>query len=168
MPIITVPTKDSCTFWWYFSNTDGEWTQYYTSDWNSSRTYDLTINTTLYSSWNCSATSEWSIVTTQDLVYMSENNITYWASLFNDLGIQKTISIGLNCGWLLCWWWSSTSPNGNTNITMNVLCSAYWYEWATSWSYTSHNISGNFMSGENDYWSGTIMSYRIASVTCTK
>ncbi len=51
MPSVTPPTRSGYTFGGYYSETDGNGTQYYTSSGTSTRTWDKTRATTLYAKW---------------------------------------------------------------------------------------------------------------------
>lgn len=51
MPYATAPTKDGYTFGGYYTSRNGQGTKYYSASMSSSRSWDKTVNTTLYAYW---------------------------------------------------------------------------------------------------------------------
>ena len=51
MPAITVPTRTGYTFGGYFSETEGNGTQYYNANGTSARTWNIANDATLYAKW---------------------------------------------------------------------------------------------------------------------
>ena len=53
MPSITVPTRSGYTFGGYYTEVNGDGTQYYKADGTSAKNWDKTGDTTLYAKWTC-------------------------------------------------------------------------------------------------------------------
>ena len=62
MPSITVPTRSGYTFGGYYTETNGNGTQYYTASGASARAWDIANATTLYAKWTANATGSTYIV----------------------------------------------------------------------------------------------------------
>jgi hypothetical protein len=86
MPTATAPTRGWYTFWWYYKNTNGGWTQYYTDTMASAKNWDLTENTTLYAKWTASSpTANWATVVSVGDKYRAKASSTYaWGPYSTD------------------------------------------------------------------------------------